>query len=871
MASRIYRLLTQLAACLVVACVCVFAAELRLDINEPQMGLNTDTHKEYNKDTIHRNVHNLGTVNTDSEQMHAQLHRGSRDTLIERVDDRDSDRENAIKNKEAELTGSGLNAHADLRGRDGEGVIEQNIHSRHNHGTDEKKIVQEELDVLDNDGGFVRGRRDQDVDTGDGTKKRNRDVKDDNGVDHILVEHSKKHVSMDGKQIGDKDIPVGGADAHKKVEGGIADALLAAKAQALGEKAVRVENELEVDGHVNVLFADSGANRNQDEVVEGNGKEGIERDLAIEGDVMDGDVVVEGLGSKYNGLANKVHADSGNTEKGGVIEDDKGGKAHADGLGQDVNGPKVLAEQLALEKAAQREEKKNADNIKAKVNKQSKNMHVDMYNNADAADEDYDESDGDSHYNDDNNSETADEDEDEEESQGEGQERYLEPILPEHHALVGLGKHGYTSVDDYGAVADGVTLNTDAINLAIGAVNAMGGGTVVFPGPGVYLTSTIFMMSDIRVLIENGTTVMSTTEPSLWPTIRHRFGVLMCGGQMGRYYQRKFVGGPLFFCHLCNNITMAGKGGVVDGQGGHWWDRKQGKGLYRGYLAMFINSTNIHITDLTFQNSAAWNIVPKYCTNVTIDRVSIYNHYVKGHNTDGVNPYSSKNVNITNTVIVTGDDCIAVKSGPRPSCGIPSENILVNNVTCVGSHGLTIGSEMNAGVQNVVFSNVTIDGRNTPSSQGIRLKSVRGRGGFVRNILYENIRIHNVKIGIQVTLNYRDVDPSVMPVPHFSNITVRNVYGTKIHREIGTFDGLPDAPIDGVSLENVFLFASANAKGLQCSQTINAKFNRAFPPPDMTGSCVQDRWGVLLEALGWSYGLFSWPRWLSTRMFFWLL
>ena len=109
--------------------------------------------------------------------------------------------------------------------------------------------------------------------------------------------------------------------------------------------------------------------------------------------------------------------------------------------------------------------------------------------------------------------------------------------------------------------------------------------------------------------------------------------------------------------------------------------------------------------------------MPKFCTNVTVDDVKVYNHYVQGHNTDGVNPYGSKNVSITNTVIVTGDDCIAVKSGPRPSCGIPSEDIVVYNVTCVGSHGLTIGSEMNAGVRNVHFANITIDGRNTPSSQ----------------------------------------------------------------------------------------------------------------------------------------------------------
>jgi hypothetical protein len=97
--------------------------------------------------------------------------------------------------------------------------------------------------------------------------------------------------------------------------------------------------------------------------------------------------------------------------------------------------------------------------------------------------------------------------------------------------------------------------------------------------------------------------------------------------------------------------------------------------------------------------------------------IAVYSFFILLDNQFCKSKYQWIVSNVLIAVIVTGDDCIAVKSGPRPSCGIPSENILVSNVTCVGSHGLTIGSEMNAGVRNVHFVNITIDGRNTPSSQ----------------------------------------------------------------------------------------------------------------------------------------------------------
>ena len=103
---------------------------------------------------------------------------------------------------------------------------------------------------------------------------------------------------------------------------------------------------------------------------------------------------------------------------------------------------------------------------------------------------------------------------------------------------------------------------------------------------------------------------------------------------------------------------------------------------------------------------------------------------------------------LKDSYIHNGDDCIAVKSGKQPAawtCDIPSENILVQNVTCAGSHGLTIGSEVTGGIRNVTFFNVRIHGVDGhPSSGAIKFKLPCGRGAYVKDVLYENVTTSDV-------------------------------------------------------------------------------------------------------------------------------
>ncbi len=117
-------------------------------------------------------------------------------------------------------------------------------------------------------------------------------------------------------------------------------------------------------------------------------------------------------------------------------------------------------------------------------------------------------------------------------------------------------------------------------------------------------------------------------------------------------------------------------------------------------------SRNILIEGITILNSPMWEVTPLYCTNVTVRNVKIDSH---GPNNDGCDPDSCTDVLIENCVFSTGDDCIAIKSGRNRDgrrVGAPTENVIIRNCEMKDGHGgLTIGSEMSAGVRNVFVEN----------------------------------------------------------------------------------------------------------------------------------------------------------------------
>jgi polygalacturonase len=202
-----------------------------------------------------------------------------------------------------------------------------------------------------------------------------------------------------------------------------------------------------------------------------------------------------------------------------------------------------------------------------------------------------------------------------------------------------------------------------------------------------------------------------------------------------------------------------------------------------------------------------------------VENVSII---TKGPNTDGLNPDSCKNVLIEGCNFITGDDCIAINSGMNEDgwrVNKPCENIIIHNCTMNGGHGgIVIGSGMSGGVRNIYAYDCTIKG----TDQGIRLKSMRGRGGYVKDIWIENIRIDDVfeeAVQINMFYKYSTVIPKSNKPSDFTNIHLKNIHGSGAKLAVEIL-GLPEKWLNNISLEDVELSGEV---ALVCDSVENLK------------------------------------------------
>jgi len=174
-------------------------------------------------------------------------------------------------------------------------------------------------------------------------------------------------------------------------------------------------------------------------------------------------------------------------------------------------------------------------------------------------------------------------------------------------------------------------------------------------------------------------------------------------------------------------------------------------------------------------------------------------------------------VQILNSRIDVGDDCVTLKSGKDEAgrrVARPDENITITNCVMLKGHGgVTIGSEMSGGVRNVVVSNCVFQGTDV----GIRVKSQRGRGGIVEGFVVSNVVMQDVLSAFTLTSFYSGTDKpgDLFPVGEgtprlrdfrFSNITAR---GSKT---AGQITGLKEMPIENITFTGVRIQAETGMK-----------------------------------------------------------
>ncbi|XP_037427494.1 probable polygalacturonase [Triticum dicoccoides] len=382
----------------------------------------------------------------------------------------------------------------------------------------------------------------------------------------------------------------------------------------------------------------------------------------------------------------------------------------------------------------------------------------------------------------------------------------------------GCRKH-VRRVTEYGAVGDGRTLNTAAFASAVADLGRRagdGGAALVVP-EGRWLTGPFNLTSHFTLFLHHGAEILASQDLDDWPLIAPLPSYGRGRDEPGPRYSN-FIGGSNL-----TDVIISGHNGTINGQGQVWWDKFHAKELHytRGYLLELLYSRDIIISNVTFVDAPSWNLHPTYCTNVTISGVTILAP-VHSPNTDGIDPDSSSHVKIEDCYIVSGDDCIAVKSGWDEygiKFNMPSQHIVVRRLTCISptSAMIALGSEMSGGIQDVrAEDNIAI---NTESA--VRIKSGVGRGGFVRDVFVRRLSLHTMKWVFWMTGNYgqhpdNSSDPKALP--EVTGINYRDVFAENVTMA-GRMEGIPNDPYTGICMSNVTAQLAPKAKKLQWNCT----------------------------------------------------
>ena len=315
-------------------------------------------------------------------------------------------------------------------------------------------------------------------------------------------------------------------------------------------------------------------------------------------------------------------------------------------------------------------------------------------------------------------------------------------------------------VRSFGATGDGTALDSPAINRAVDAANAGGGGTV-YVGPGVYRCGTVVLKSNVTLYLEAGATLLGSTDLQDYAAASDPHAT---GDANNRH---------LIFARDAENVTLAGPG-RVDGQGPSYWSRdgrrqpadSWGDVVTFDYqvrprpspMVEFYNCTNLRVEGVRLENSAGWTLRPMACTNVFIRGITIHNP-VYGPNCDGIDPTCCRDLTISDCHITTADDAICLKS--EDVYGNPvgaSRNITITNCFLTGCcNGLKFGTATYGGFENVTASNLVIANGDVPVNQrviaGIAIEMVDG--GYVDGVTISNVRMQRVRSPIFIHLGAR--------------------------------------------------------------------------------------------------------------------
>lgn len=396
--------------------------------------------------------------------------------------------------------------------------------------------------------------------------------------------------------------------------------------------------------------------------------------------------------------------------------------------------------------------------------------------------------------------------------------------------------------NEYGAISDTFTVNTSAIQKAIDACAAKGGGKVIFK-KGVYVTGSLFVKSNVNLQIDEGVLLLGSQRFEDYPDMQSRIAGI----------ETSWPAALINFIDV-KNAALTGKG-IVNARGKFCWDKYWAmrkdydtKGLRwivdydakRVRTVLVQNAADITLKELTFKNAGFWTVQLLYSTRLTVNGVIIKNNEDgSGPSTDGIDVDSSTWALIENCDIDCNDDNFCLKAG-RDWDGLrvnrPTEYVVIRK--CIARRGaglVTLGSETSGSIRHIYCTDLFAK----HTDNGLRIKSATTRGGTVEDVYFVNSVLDSVRNAYQFNLNwYPAYSYSELPKGYHID-SVPQHWRAMLQRVTPAEKGIPhtkDFYINNVKITNAQKAFEVN--GLLNSQIENFNFTNSLITANVLGDMV---------------------------------
>ncbi|KAK1279261.1 putative polygalacturonase [Acorus gramineus] len=387
------------------------------------------------------------------------------------------------------------------------------------------------------------------------------------------------------------------------------------------------------------------------------------------------------------------------------------------------------------------------------------------------------------------------------------------------------------SILEFGAVGDGKTSNTLAFQNAIFYLKSFAdkGGAQLYVPKGRWLTGSFNLTSHLTLFLDRDAVIIGSQEVSQWPVTEP----LPSYGEGIDHYDgrhRSLING-----YNLTDVVITGDYGTIDGQGSIWWDWLKSHSLNasRPHLVELTSSSDVVISNLTLLNSPAWGIHPVYSSNVRIQNITI-RAPPDSPSTNGIVPDSCSEVCIEDCTISVGYDAISLKSGWDEYgiiYGKPTSTVHITGVSLQTNLGsaLAFGSAMSGGISDIRADHLHIH----DSATAIAIKTTRGRGGYVKDVIVSDIQIENVHTAFHLTGQWGDhpdghFDPDAFPL--IKRITFKDVVGSNI-AFAGNFSGIPESPFISICLSDISLSVTSKPSNSWSCSNVSGFSESVSPEP----------------------------------------